>query len=199
MLMQARSAAQRLFDVNDVLYVAAGTTDSAALAAQRRRAETFRQSLELSDSLFPQGHNFATEVALYHQLLDRAFGEATGAPELEAAAAGAPLAEKAKACLLAEVVLPYDRLLGQYKENDQLRGLGLQGRRCFEEWLATVPTVAATDRPTVLQAFDQLLAILEEQRRALLHKVGGNSRVVWLPLQLVLRDEQHDDQAKSTT
>jgi phosphatidylserine/phosphatidylglycerophosphate/cardiolipin synthase-like enzyme len=195
-IRQARSAAQRLFDFNDVLYAAAGATDSAALAAQHRRAETFRQRLELSDSLFPGGHSYGGEVALYHELLDRAFGEATGAPEPQAASAGAPLADKAKACLLNEVVLPYDRLLGQYKDNDQILGFGLRGRQCFEEWLATGPTVAATDRPTVLRVFDQLLALLEEQRRALLHKVGGNSRVVWLPLQLVLRDEQHDDQAK---
>jgi len=52
----------------------------------------------------------------YHEALDRAFTAAVGPQR------GRPVADAAREVILDEVLLPYDRLIGQFKDPDTLRG-----------------------------------------------------------------------------
>ncbi len=70
-------------------------------------------------------------VIRYHTALDHALGLAAGAPEGDAALVGRRFGDQARRVALEEVVLPYNRTIGQYKQPDRLDGLIARARaRC---------------------------------------------------------------------
>jgi phosphatidylserine/phosphatidylglycerophosphate/cardiolipin synthase-like enzyme len=127
----------------------------------------------------------AAEAALFHRQLARAFGLAAGGDEGSAARLGEPLAARARAVMLDEVVLPYNRLFGQYKLEDSLLGLGARARERF----------AARLGARVLPVFESYLGVLEEVRRRALEREEGDGRPVFVPFPLVLLPGQHETQA----
>jgi hypothetical protein len=142
------------------------------------------------------------EVRRYHAAIERAFlaalvGDPDAAPATTSAAApaAAALAAGARRILLTDVLLPYNRLLGQRKDPDTVEGLGRQAAASFALWLDRDGTVPAARRTPVQRVFDELLDIVEENRAAA-RAQWRDSQLVWLPLQFALLPEQHDTQAE---
>lgn len=136
---------------------------------------------------------FASVEERYHAAVDRAF--ALAAAPADPGAARTEIADAARAVLLEEVLLPYNRLIGQTKSRDSLRGLYPAAIARFERWLADHSSGldAAAQRRT-LQVFGRLLDIAERNRARVRDFWRGDSSKVWLPLQFALRPEEHDSQ-----
>ena len=136
------------------------------------------------------------ETRRLHHAIDRAF-ELAIAPETQpsdrAQSAGVALGSQARAILLREVLLPYDRLLGQIKEKDTTREFAVFARGEFLRWMLTESRIPRGSVDAALAVFTEFLEIVEENRAAA-HREWGGSRFVWLPLQFALLPEQHDTQ-----
>jgi len=104
------------------------------------------------------------------------------------------IALRARTNLLDLVLLPYDSLFGEVRE-DGLRPLTAQAQQRFVAWLRDSSGVAAQNLPTVESAHARWLQIVEAIHENLLDQ-WGDSRLVWMPLQLALGDDQYDEQAE---
>lgn len=139
----------------------------------------------------------AAEVRRYHGELEQAFrlamregatGDATVPPSDVVAA-------KALEVLLTEVLLPWNRLLGQRKEADTTWEFARRALAVFERWVHVSGAVPASSMRGVTAVFASLLGIVEDNRAAA-RAEWGDSRFVWLPLQFALRPDQHDTQGE---
>lgn len=130
-----------------------------------------------------------SEVERYHAVLDRAFVSALGSRE------GAAAAQTARRILLDELLIPFDRDLGRIRRTVVLRALGARAAEVFTEWVGRDVGVPADRRAAALGVFEALLAAVQETADTAL-ALWGDSRLVWLPLQLGLRPEQHDTQSE---
>ena len=134
--------------------------------------------------LYPEGHTALEEARVYHEQLERAFG-------LVSAERGVEVADVAREILLDEIVIPYDRTLGQRKERDSILGLAVKAEKRFGE------SVAAMDLPDggvgARYVFRTLIEALDEDREDGRQKWSDN-RYVWLPLRLGLKGEDFDTQ-----
>ncbi|MEJ2539025.1 MAG: hypothetical protein P8188_03400 [Gemmatimonadota bacterium] len=157
---------------------------------------------ELRDHLTPSNgagepiRSPVQEVEAYHRALERAFSVATSGRSMarhQATPFGIQTAAKAREILLEQVLLPYDRLLGQKKDRDSTRGLGAAASGEFYEWLSRETDLDFAQLRATTWTFAQLLDLVEEIRREN-REAWGDSRFVWLPLQLALKPEQHDEQ-----
>jgi hypothetical protein len=187
-----------------------GAGGAASDRAVRQRLDAMRDSLAMlvGDPAVPAVER---ETRRYHDALDRAFslavalgtsaGRATGASALEVplsaepTATGVRVAEQAKRVLLDEVLLPYDRLLGQDKKDDTLEPFVVLARGEFLRWLHTSGEVPRDAIAPTLAVFAELLTLMDEARAAASAE-WGSPRYVWLPLQFALRPEAHDSQAE---
>jgi hypothetical protein len=173
-------------------------------ALERRAAsERFLQEIEelerrLGDA-DGNGRTPGMEVSTFHRALDQAFSTATGPPLSDAGGetdtVGRETAARAREILLDEVLLPYNRLLGQVKREDSIYGLGSRARGIFIRWLYTESGVHPDRFDPVLWVFTELLEIVEENRAAA-RQQWEDSRFVWLPLQFALRPEDHQTQSQ---
>lgn len=164
-----------------------GGDETRALAAFRGNIRAWRDSLGDDASGFP---TFPNADAEYHRAMAQAFDQATGRADL---AAG--LAAAARQALLEDVLMPYDRLLGRPKQYDSLRGFMPAAHARFGAVAAAsgLDTAAQGRAHDVLQGF---LDIAEANRAWILDHWEGDERLVWLPLQLALLPEEHDEQAE---
>ncbi len=157
------------------------------------RADTiytrFREELKAGDRLSPGGHSAPGDRAVYLREMDRLFAWAAGD-----ASVGPVIADSARAVVLDEVFLPYNRLMAQYKDPDGIYGLGRRARDRFVAWVSGPASVTPDRRDAVLAAYDGWFASLDEVRAWILERGRGDTRGTWLPMQLVLRPEQHDTQ-----
>ena len=137
-------------------------------------------------------------VRAYHAELDRAFSiAASGGPVPEGATTpeGLLAAGQARETLRDHVLYPYDRLLGQWKTGTTIAGLAAYGRGNFARDVVSLTSISPEGEARVLYVFEQLLAAVADLEREERDR-WGDSRIVWLPLQLGLRPEDHDTQAK---
>jgi hypothetical protein len=134
------------------------------------------------------------EVHRFHDALERAIAMAIGGA-VPADAASLAVATRARSILLDQVLFPYNRLLGQAKRDDSVRGLGAAARGAFLRWLYVEAGVPRERIPVVLRVFDELIDVIEENRAAASAE-WRDTRFVWLPLQYALRPEQHQTQAQ---
>ena len=171
-----------------------GRSDApAALEQFRSAALAWRDSLQRQG---PTGSGFPTFAQAddnYHRAVEQAFALAVGAAPGEDAGP-ADVADAARATLLEDVLLPYNRLIGQSKHNDSMQGLYPAANTHFRQWLADSSGLDADARERALGVFARLLDLAETNRKRILEHWHGDSRQVWLPLQLGLRPEQHDSQ-----
>ncbi len=139
--------------------------------------------------------SYATTEASYHRALDAAFGAAItgGHPDTTL---GRPLARQAEAIVLDRVILPYDRVFGQYKDHNSLLGLGAAAHDQFQEWLGGQAALSPTQRRAVLAVFDRWVAVLDRLRAEYSLDSTNDTRLIWLPMQLALRPDQHDEQGE---
>jgi hypothetical protein len=138
------------------------------------------------------------EVRRFHTALDHAFSLASGVeelPESDCTELGRLVAAEARRIVLDEILIPYDRLLGQIRESESLLGLGIHARGIFLRWLYTDPRIPPDRIDAFLWVFTRLIDVLEDNRRTLLDR-WQDSRLVWLPLQYALLPDQHDSQAE---
>jgi hypothetical protein len=135
-------------------------------------------------------------VRAYHVELVRAFSMAAAGrwlprggstPEGEAAAA------RARAILLDHVLYPYDRELGRRRGADLLRNLSRFARGNFASDIVSLTATSAERESALLYVFDRVLSTIEQLEHDARRR-WGDDRVVWLPLQLALRPEDHDTQ-----
>jgi hypothetical protein len=115
--------------------------------------------------------------------------------ESETTAEGELATEQARRILRDHVLYPYDRLLGQWKTRNSLAGLAAYARGNFAREIISTTQLAPERENALLYVFDQLLeTLLDVEREQRRH--WGDSRLVWLPLQLGLRPDEHDTQAE---
>lgn len=173
-----------------------GTGGDASDAAVRARLDSLKQFISGDASRPPR--TLEGETRRLHDAMDRAFtlaldpGDST---RRDASPAGRAAGERARSIMLGEVLLPYNRHLGQIKEEDTTRGFAVLARGAFLRWLLVD---ARTPRPKAevsLAVFSSYLELAEAVRAAA-RRDWRESRFIWLPLQLALRPEQHDTQAE---
>ena len=115
----------------------------------------------------------------------------TRAPRVRADA----IARAARRILLVDVLLPYDRLLGQSRTPDTILRFGFRAQGNFLRWMHNEGGLSDGEATLVMAVFTQLLDVIELERHAL-SETWGEPRFVWLPLQYALRPEDHDTQAE---
>ena len=142
------------------------------------------------------GRTVDSESRRLHAAIDRAF-TLTLTPGDAASTAvsslGRQAGEQARALMLREVLLPYDRLLGQIKEDDTTRQFAVLARGNFLSWLLAEARVSRAEAESALAVFTTYLELAEAVRAEARHD-WRESRFVWLPLQLALLPEQYDTQ-----
>jgi hypothetical protein len=171
-------------------------TDESHIAGFLEAMARFKDHIALRDDVYPEGHSFPAEIAVYHRELERAFAlaaGATGGGDAQADGRGARIARQARMVLLDEVILPYNRLLGQRKTDDSLLGLGARAEDVFAAWVSWSDDVPPVQRPAVMYVFRTLIRLFEENRKGA-REVWGDSRLVWLPLRWALRPDECDSQ-----
>ena len=136
------------------------------------------------------------ETRAFHREMERAFSVATSGRDLPIGAStplGVATWAKARDIILTQVILPYDRLLGQKKKNDTTMGYGTEAAAAFYEWLSAETPIPMDRLAPTAWAFQEVLNIVEGVRRAE-EDHWKNSRFIFLPFQLVLKPEEHDTQ-----
>ena len=168
-----------------------GSGGAASEAAVLRRLEALRAEVNASGT----PRSLDDEARRLHDAVDRAFSLAIS-PEVPAdqtTAVGRRAGNAAREILLDEVLIPYDRLIGQRKEKDTTHGFAVLARGAFLRWLHVESGIPASVHAAAMAVFYVMLETVESNRREA-HDEWGDSRNVWLPLQLALRPEQHDTQ-----
>jgi hypothetical protein len=159
-----------------------------AMEAFRAQAQRIKTAFTATDAAHPQGHTFVQESRHYHEAIDRAFAAAVGEGR------GREVADQAREVLLDEVLVPYDRIFGQFKKPDTVLGLGARARLRLGQALDAAGGLSADQRAAALGTFDRLLELIDTGRQLILEHWDDDTRMVWLPLTLAVRDEDHDSQ-----
>ena len=161
--------------------------------------EEIRAHLMVGDAPGGRGSlNPEAEVREYHREMERAFSMAAAGRDLPYGTStplGIRIWAKAREIILKEVVLPYNSLLGRKKKNDSTQGFSTRSSAAFYEWLSVETPVAEQDIKAVAWVFLEALDTIEEVW-AESERKWGDSRLVFLPYQLVLKPEEHDTQAE---
>ena len=137
-------------------------------------------------------------VRLYHAELARAFSIAASGRPLpygSSTPAGDSATAVARAILRDHFLYPYDRLLGQWKSENTLDAFATRARGNFARSIVSLQGLAPDREAALFHVFEQLLTAVETLERDEFRRWGDN-RVVWLPLQLGLRPEDHDTQTE---
>ena len=195
-LAQVEKAAEWIYQYTYVMWDDRGVQRQDALENTRRGIAALKDSIAGRDALHPQGHTYAAVAAAYHEQLDRAFTLALQGLGGDEAARGRVVSAAAKQCLLDAVLMPYNRLLGQFKSRDSLLGFGAAGRRQFAAWLHDSAALGEPEQAQALAVWDLWLASLERLRARLASGLNDDTRLLWLPLQLSLRPAEHDTQSE---
>jgi hypothetical protein len=127
-------------------------------------------------------------LGYYHGILDNAFASVLHGTDLPPA----DITVQARRIVLEEVVLPYNRLIGQYRAPDVLHGLAARARARFLA-LLLLHEMPPAQVDATMRVFDSWL-INFELTRAELALAKRDRRLHWLPLALVLRPEEHATQ-----
>ena len=163
--------------------------DSVALGASLIRAYANLYSAD-EERAIRDGRSYADATRLYHESLERAFARAAGD-----SLRGAGAAARARAGALGELLLPYDALFGQPKEDDDPAPLAAAAEASFARWLRDSSGVAPPARAAVLAVHARWMDVLLGVH-ATLRGRWKDSRAVWLPLTLALTADQFDEQTE---
>ncbi|HEX5818393.1 MAG TPA: hypothetical protein VFY20_05935, partial [Gemmatimonadales bacterium] len=187
-----RQAARRL-DALVVPYLDGKGTDAATALAPMLAALRERPAIP---GVVGPGLQVDGVIRVYHAELVRAFSMAatgTWLPPGGSTAEGEAAAARAREILRDHVLYPYDRELGRRRAKHLLRELALYARGNFARETVSRTVLSPEREAALLYVFDHLLVTIEGLERDA-RKRWGDDRVVWLPLQLALRPEDHDTQ-----
>ncbi len=167
------------------------------LAAFRQKVQSFKAHINLIDDQYPQGHSYYAEVLAYHQAIDQAFTLALkgSSNTLPNNAKGTQIADEARKILLEDLIIPYNRLLGQNKEKDSLMGYAGSAETRFKAWLDQHMTLSHAQQETVLYIFEELVRIMDSNREGA-KTVWKDSKLVWVPLHCGLKPLEYDSQVE---
>jgi hypothetical protein len=161
------------------------------VVATRELVRRVRDSIAVFSARYPQGRTAAAAQRVYAAELERAFAIAVGD-----SAHGAAVARRARAGLLEHAILPYNALFGRVKNRQyDLKPLADATALDFLTWLRDSSGVPAPRQATAARVHRDWLTIIGGVHRRLVAQ-WTDSRRVWLPLQLALAPEEHDDQAE---
>jgi len=134
----------------------------------------------------------------YHDVMtryDAAIRALFAAAAGDSAAAGR-IARRARAQMLDDVLLPIDSLFGEAKENPRDLGPLLRPSLArMTRWLRDSTALSVARRDAVARAYASWLDVVERVHAELLADIG-DSRLVWLPLELALTADQFADQVQ---
>ena len=193
-MAEVRKAARQAAGLSTMFWSDHKSDRLKSLETSRAEMREFKAAINQTDPLRPRGARMENEVHILHDQLDLAFGLAAGAAPTDARVQGAPFAAIAREVVLDEILYPYNRLYGQYKNPKDLRGLAAKARERFASRLAASPT-SGRAAEAVRLVFEDYVRAIEELRELGMHRSLADSRLMWLPFQLALRPEQHDSQA----
>ncbi|GAF95810.1 unnamed protein product, partial [marine sediment metagenome] len=143
---------------------------------------------------FPQGRSYRAEIDFYHKEIERAFNLASGFGQVSGEdTPGVRISKQARKILLDEVILPYNRLLGEWKKSDSLLGLGSRAYQRFIKWVDDNPEISPKYRPAVKHIFQRLIEFMEENRAGS-RKYWEDTRLVWIPMHYALKLEDFNTQ-----
>jgi hypothetical protein len=189
-LRQARIAAGWVSRLDRVFWDDSREDRIKSLARTRREISEFKDLLARREPATTAGSRIDRETLRLYAELARAFGLAAARPAL-----GEPLLDAARRALLDDIVLPYNRLFGQWKRGDSLSAFAEPARARFLD--AAFEAALPLDREAAVRdVFDAYLRLLDDARASARASLGGDSRLVFVPLALVLRPEEHDTQAE---
>ncbi|MBL8982059.1 MAG: hypothetical protein JNL26_07735 [Gemmatimonadetes bacterium] len=156
----------------------------------RARVRALRDTITAARPGFPNGVTYEAAEASYHAALDAAFTAVTPA------GMAAEVARVARREVLHQVILPVNALFGQVKEgHTRLDGLRANADAGFARWLADSSGIPEVDWPAIQQVNRAYGDLVEEAYRRRMRN-GARSRALWLPPQLALRPEDHDEQGE---
>lgn len=187
-LGNARAAARWIVRLTHVFWDDSREDRLRSLERTRREIADFKARIGARDAMRPDGVSLAGEVARLHAEMARAFGRVAGDPSR-----GRPLHDLARSAMAEDVVFPYNRLFGQWKRHDSLLAFGDRARGRFLA-RARGLGLAPGRLDAVADVFNGYLRALDEARASRHRALGGDSRLVFLPLQLVLQPWEHDRQ-----
>lgn len=158
-----------------------------------RTTAEFKAYLGSKTEDFPEGPTYEGVVGFYHRGMDRAFALALEGSAGDPIEMGKQAAQVARSALLDEVIIPYNKLLGQRKKNDKLLGLGSRAEQVFRVWLYLDSGIPKDKREGVMYVFRHLVEFMERSRSRS-EDTWEDSRLVWIPMHFALRIEDHDSQ-----
>jgi hypothetical protein len=135
------------------------------------------------------GRSYIDATRTYRDELATAFRAAVNDSPL-----GIAITARARAGLLDDVIIPYDSLFGQAKKGG-IRGLTTAAHGRFLHWLRDSSGVPAARQPVVASVHARWLGLIEAVQGNLFAQ-WRDSRLVWLPLQLALAEDQYDEQTE---
>jgi phosphatidylserine/phosphatidylglycerophosphate/cardiolipin synthase-like enzyme len=163
--------------------------DSVARAAKLLRVYGSLYS-EDDEHAVRDGVSNADAMRVYHGALGRAFETVAGDATL-----GAAITRRARAGALSELLLPYDALFGQAKDDDDLAPLRSRTAASFARWVRDSSRITPGARATVIAVHSRWLDILAGVHDDLRAR-WKDSRTIWLPLPLALTADQYDEQTE---
>jgi hypothetical protein len=161
------------------------------LAAFEETISEYKNHIHLKSKLYPDGHNYETEVNIYHKELQKAFSIVTWGKTNVSKIKIDKITKKVREIILNDIIFPYNRLLGQRKKNDSVLGFGRKASKKFYKWIKSCNDISIENHVGLMYVFNQLIKYIEDNR-ASSKKVWQDSRLVWIPLHYALRFEDHD-------
>ena len=158
--------------------------------------QAYKADLDSLRTRLAGGRGLAQEQHEWHDLLDALFSQAIGAGAGQVTDAGRSMAQAARDALLEYVILPYDALLGQRKAKEGLGLYGAASRAAFARWLTVHRTALPAPQYRTAEFAFQSVVDAVEVVRAFQEERWEDSRLVWLPLQLALRESEYDSQGE---
>ena len=189
-LVRLRAATGRVAHVVTP-YLPPGDPKRSGTAALR-----LRQALDRMPAAAPGRLVAVDAVHEYHAVLRGAFARALDLDGPgEPPATVAMVTDIARRMLLDDVLMPYDQALGQIRHSAFARGLRSRADERFGRWVAGAALVPDRRKSQVAEVYRRVLDLVDET----IDSAGarwGDTRYIWLPLQLALTPEEHDTQGE---
>ena len=140
---------------------------------------------------YPEGRTFLAAERVYTTSLEWAFAIAVRDRTL-----GQAVARRARAGLLTQMLIPYDALFGRVKDNQyDLSPLINATQSDFRTWITDSLGIPNEARLAAMNVHDSWMSTIRAVHERI-SKQWDDSRRVWLPMQLALTPEEHDDQVE---
>ena len=137
------------------------------------------------------GPSYAAAVRMYSDGLAEAFRLAANSPLV-----GDSVLRRARRGLLDDVIIPFDSLFGRVKQDEaSIRPLTSRSQTRFIDWLRDSSRISPSSQTAIAGVYARWLGVVEMVHKSLL-KQWRDSRLVWLPVQLALTEEDYDEQSE---